>query len=99
MMPVEVTSQDLIRLNYIDANETSMKKSGARLIAEKIVKSYRASTGLFMLSQQADGSCVFLDMKSRRCTVYENRPEMCRKFPTEMGIRLSFCPYTEKSRS
>lgn len=25
--------------------------------------------------------CVFLDRKTRRCTVYEARPELCREYP------------------
>jgi uncharacterized protein len=26
-------------------------------------------------------ACMFLDRKTRRCTVYEHRPEICRDFP------------------
>jgi len=38
-----------------------------------------------ILRHQADsvyGSvCQFLDLKSRRCTVYESRPDVCRSYP------------------
>jgi Fe-S-cluster containining protein len=28
-------------------------------------------------------SCMFLDKKERRCTIYEARPQICRAFPTQ----------------
>jgi Fe-S-cluster containining protein len=28
-------------------------------------------------------ACRFLDVDSRRCTIYTARPEVCRQFPTE----------------
>lgn len=28
-------------------------------------------------------SCMFLDKKSRNCTIYEGRPQICRDFPTQ----------------
>ena len=96
MMPVEVTAEDLIRLELMDPFETSCKKVGKRLVAQKIVESFRAATGLFMLGKQSDGACVFLNVKTRLCAVYEKRPGVCRKFPEAMGIRLGFCPFKEK---
>ena len=94
-MPVEIGAQDLIRLKLMDASETSIKKTGNRLVAEGYLKSFRLGTGLFMLAQQSDGACVFLDPRTRRCQVYEDRPDTCRKFPTEVGARLGCCPYKE----
>ena len=35
-------------------------------------------------------ACMFLDQKTRRCTVYEARPGVCRKFPES-----SRCGYYE----
>ncbi|HUJ01210.1 MAG TPA: YkgJ family cysteine cluster protein [Usitatibacter sp.] len=28
-----------------------------------------------------DSACMFLDQEKRRCTVYESRPGVCRKYP------------------
>ncbi len=96
MMPVEVGAQDLIRLKLMDAGEASLKKVGNRLVKEGYVKSFRHTTGLFMLAQQSDGACVFLTPDTRRCKVYEDRPDTCRNFPERVGIRLGCCPYKEK---
>ncbi len=35
-------------------------------------------------------ACMFLDQKTRQCTVYEARPQICRDFPTQ-----SRCGYYE----
>lgn len=35
-------------------------------------------------------ACMFLDQKTRQCTVYESRPRICRDFPTQ-----SRCGYYE----
>lgn len=37
-----------------------------------------------------DSACMFLDQKERRCTVYEARPGVCRKYPLS-----SRCGYYE----
>jgi Fe-S-cluster containining protein len=37
-----------------------------------------------------DSACMMLDQKTRRCTVYEARPGVCRKFPD-----TSRCGYYE----
>ncbi|NUM88341.1 MAG: YkgJ family cysteine cluster protein [Bdellovibrionales bacterium] len=91
MMPVEVLKEDLVGLGLATEDEPQ-KKTSQRLTRAGVVKSWRASTGLFQLEQQADRSCVFLDPSTRLCTVYEKRPGVCRKFPREMGPRLGYCP-------
>lgn len=35
-------------------------------------------------------ACMFLDQKTRQCTIYESRPQICRDFPTQ-----SRCGYYE----
>jgi len=35
-------------------------------------------------------ACMFLDQKTRQCTVYDARPQICRDFPTQ-----SRCGYYE----
>ena len=92
-MPVEVKIEDLIRLGLVGELEAqgSLKKIAKELMAEKIIASYRQSTGLFILAQKPNGDCHFLDSKTRRCAVYESRPGVCRQFPS-IGPRPGFCP-------
>lgn len=92
-MPVEVKLSDLIRLGLVTQDEAdgSVKKVAKRLIKEGYVTSYRQGTDLFMLSQKANRDCYFMDSKTRLCTVYEKRPEVCRQFPS-IGPRPGYCP-------
>jgi Fe-S-cluster containining protein len=92
-MPVEVKAADLVRLGWADSFEIEEDEAlvARKLIKEKRIRSYRASTGLFQLERRPDGSCHLLGEKNL-CSIYEKRPEVCRKFPTEMGNRPGFCP-------
>jgi Fe-S-cluster containining protein len=100
-MPVEVKGSDLVRLGVcsIDELETSVKKLAKRLQKEKIITSFRQNEGagseVFMLSARPNGDCHFLDFRTRLCTVYDKRPEVCRKFP-DIGPKPGFCPCTKK---
>lgn len=96
-MPVEVAASDLIRLGVASEDEcnSSKKKLAKKLIREKVIVSYREGTDLFMLSQKTNGDCFFQDSKTRLCTVYEKRPDVCRKFP-EIGPRPGYCPAASK---
>jgi Fe-S-cluster containining protein len=92
-MPVEVKLSDLIRLGLTDEDEaqSSLKKLAKRLMKEGKISSYRQGTDLFMLTQKANRDCLFLDEKTRLCTVYERRPDVCREFP-KIGPRPGYCP-------
>lgn len=92
-MPVEVKLSDLIRLGLTDNDEasSSMKKLAKRLVKLGVISSYRQGTDLFMLTQKANRDCYYLDLKTRLCTVYDKRPDVCRKFP-EIGPRPGYCP-------
>lgn len=92
-MPVEVKLSDLIRLQLVTEDEAagSIKKMAKRLIKDGLIVSYRQGTEFFMLSQKANRDCIFLDSKTRLCTVYEKRPDTCRDFPS-IGPRPGFCP-------
>lgn len=92
-MPVEVKLSDLIRLGITDEDEASgsIKKLANRLKRERLITSYRQGTEFFMLAQKANRDCLYLDSKTRRCTVYEKRPDTCRSFP-QIGPRPGFCP-------
>jgi Fe-S-cluster containining protein len=91
-MPVEVRAADLARLGFVLENESaeSVKKAAKRLEKSGVLKSFRAATGVGILARTAAGDCVFLD-RERRCTVYEKRPDTCRKFP-QASSRPGFCP-------
>lgn len=78
----------------IDEAATSLKKAFRRLHKEGIVRSYHASTGLFILEQRNGRDCIFLHPTTRLCTVYEKRPEVCRRFP-KIGPRPGYCPETK----
>jgi len=98
-MPVEVEVSDLVHLDLVSEDEAqdSHKKLAKRLMKEKIIKSYRHGTGFFMLEQRPNGDCIFLGSEDRRCTVYEKRPKVCRRFP-EIGPRPGHCPTSRQKR-
>ena len=37
--------------------------------------------GRVTLREHANGDCIYLDGRTRRCTVYEARPRQCRSWP------------------
>lgn len=93
-MPLEVSIPDLIRLGLTNENETASDLAGLakRLKKQKLIQSFHPRKMVFVIAQKKNKDCVFLDSKSRRCTVYENRPQICREFP-RIGPRPGFCPY------
>ncbi len=93
-MPVEVKIEDLLKLGAITEDDLyiTRRKLATRLKKEGLIQSYRESTQLFMLTQKPNGDCYYLDSKTRLCTTYEKRPQVCRSFPTKMGNRLGYCP-------
>ncbi len=92
-LPLEVRAPDLVRLGLATPDEANApKKLGKRLVREGVVRTFRASTGFFLLEQKPSGECRFLG-PDRLCTVYETRPDTCRDFPSLVGPRVGFCPY------
>ncbi len=96
-LPVEVSANDLIRLELITEEEAarSLKKVAQRLIREGIIQTFRAKTQLFILQQRQGRDCIYLDPKTRLCTVYEKRPNVCRSFP-KIGPRPGYCSARRK---
>lgn len=92
-MPVEIKASDIVRLGLADQDEVdqSPRKLAKRLIKEGIVSSYREGTGNFMLTQKSNDDCYYLDTKTRLCVVYQNRPDVCRQFPS-IGPKPGTCP-------
>jgi Fe-S-cluster containining protein len=92
-LPVEVSANDLIRLGLTSEEEAavSLKALARRLLKEKVIQAFQAKSQIFVLEQRYGRDCIFLD-SDRRCTVYEKRPEVCRKFP-KIGPRPGYCPH------
>ncbi len=95
-LPVEVSVADLQRMELITPEEATqpVRKIAKRLVAEKKVRSFRVRSGLFTLEQRTNGDCIFLDA-NRLCTLYDKRPQVCRKFP-ELGPKPGYCPEARK---
>ncbi|MEY4615980.1 MAG: hypothetical protein RJB66_940 [Pseudomonadota bacterium] len=100
-MPLEVQIEDLVGLRVVDAGDVGegtkkdLQRVSKLLKKRGIIKSYRDSTGLFLMESKPNGDCQFLD-SNRLCSVYDRRPGVCRKFPESMGLRLGFCPFLKK---
>lgn len=97
-LPVEVKVDDLIRLELMDPFELdeNLKVVARRLIKEGVVEHFHSKTGTLTLARMANGDCLYLDNRSRRCTVYPKRPDTCRNHP-KIGPRPGYCAFCEKS--
>lgn len=98
-LPVEVSLADLIRLELIDETQASgpPKRIYNLLSKQNLLQSYNPRTGIFVLAQSPERDCIYLDRNSRKCTVYEKRPTVCREFP-KIGPKPGSCPYQPLSR-
>jgi Fe-S-cluster containining protein len=96
-LPVEASASDLIRLGLITEDEaaSSLKKVARRLEREGKVQAFVQSSQLFVLEQRGGRDCIYLHPKTRLCTVYDKRPEVCRQFP-KIGPRPGYCPKTSR---
>ena len=94
-MPVEARLADLVRLGLVDAFEAeheAPKQIAKRLSKAGLIEHFSFKHEIFQLARRAGGDCQFLDAQMRRCTVYERRPDICRKHP-QVGPRPGHCPY------
>lgn len=66
--------------------------------SRKVETPYR---DIFVLKKKENGGCTFLDNKTKRCKIYNQRPLECRLYPfllalkkDKVGIKLDrrFCP-------
>jgi Fe-S-cluster containining protein len=73
---IEVTSRDVERL----ARHFDM---GYRAAEEKFTKVDAKGTRMLRHKKDRifDSTCMMLDQEKRRCTVYDARPGVCRKYP------------------
>ena len=97
-LPVEVRIDDPIRLELVDAFERDepAKNIARRLAKAGIVEHFNQKHGIFTLTRLANGDCLYLDRKSRLCTVYAKRPDTCRNHP-RIGPRPGYCAYRSKT--
>ncbi len=94
-MPVEVRLADLVRLGLVDPFEAAHeepKQIAKRLTKAGLLDHFNFKNEVFTLARRANGDCRFLDAVTRRCTVYEKRPQTCRLHP-QVGPRAGYCPY------
>ncbi len=94
-MPVEVRLTDLVRLGLVDAFEAeheAPKQIARRLERAGFIDHFSFRYSVFTLARRSSGDCRFLDAESRRCTVYEQRPDTCRRHP-QAGPRPGYCAF------
>ena len=96
-LPVEVRNSDLLRMGLIDAFEQDdpPKAIAKRLMKAGIVAHVNIKEAVYTLVQHSSGDCMYLNRESRRCTIYDKRPDTCRKHP-EVGPRPGFCAHVSK---
>ena len=100
-MPVEVKLPDLVRLTLVDpfeAEHEAPKQIAKRLTKAGLLEHFNFKHEIFTLARRASGDCLFLDATTRRCTVYDQRPNTCRKHP-QVGPRPNHGPYSAKGKT
>lgn len=93
-MPVEVKLTDLVRLGIINEFELgeAPKQVAKRLQKTGLIEHFNFRNSIFTLARRVNGDCRYLDTETRRCTVYEQRPNTCRNHP-QIGPRSGYCAY------
>ena len=72
---------------------TALKTLSSTLEKQRVIQHFNFKMSLFTLAQRANGDCLYLDARSRLCTIYDKRPDTCRNHP-KIGPRPGFCAYT-----
>ncbi|GGY10881.1 YkgJ family cysteine cluster protein [Paludibacterium paludis] len=96
-LPVEVRLPDLVRMGVLDPFdlEEEPRRLAKRLARQGIIEHFNHKRCLFTLTRRANGECRYLDPGSRRCTIYDKRPDTCRNHP-KIGPRPGFCAFRKK---
>lgn len=100
-LPVEAKLSDLVRMGLVDTFEAEVeapKQIAKRLIKAGTIRHFNFKAQKFTLAQRANNDCLYLDQSTRRCTIYDKRPDVCRKHP-QVGPRAGYCAYQPKARS
>lgn len=98
-MPLEVQLSDLVRLEIVDAFEAEHvdpKQIAKRLLKMRVIDHFNPKNVIFTMGRRSSGDCNFLDANTRRCTVYDKRPETCRMHPQKKSPKPGFCAYGAK---
>lgn len=97
-MPAEIRARDLVRMGLLTEFdlETDLKQLARSLQKQGVIEHFNFRHGLFTLARRSNGDCSFLDARTRRCTIYEQRPDTCRNHPQKIGPRPGFCPYRQE---
>lgn len=96
-MPAEVRASDLVRMGVVDAFEA---EEPAKLLAKRLKKAgviahFNFKSEKFTLARLANDDCIYLDGLTRRCTIYDARPDTCRNHP-QVGPRPGYCAYVPR---
>jgi len=96
-LSVEVRGPDLVRMGLIEefSLQEDAKFIARKLIKDRLVDHFHARTATFTLARRASGDCIYLDIKTRRCTIYDRRPDTCRNHP-QVGPRSGYCAFRLK---
>ncbi|WP_043148357.1 YkgJ family cysteine cluster protein, partial [Pseudogulbenkiania ferrooxidans] len=64
------------RIGVVDEFELEepIKSIAKRLEKQRVIQHFNFKNSLFTLAQRANGDCLYLDAQTRRCTIYERRP-------------------------
>ncbi|MBU0673191.1 MAG: YkgJ family cysteine cluster protein [Proteobacteria bacterium] len=96
-LPVEVWTEDLIRMELIDPFEKNdpPKQIAKKLRKAGIIDHFNYKNAIFFLARRANDDCLYLDETTRRCTIYDKRPQTCRNHP-QIGPRAGYCAYQQQ---
>jgi len=96
-LPVEVRTNDLVRMEIIDPFEADdpPKKIARRLIKAGIIDHFNFKSTIYSLARKANDDCIYIESTTRRCTIYDKRPDTCRNHPA-IGPRAGFCAYQQQ---
>nr|WP_320012132.1 YkgJ family cysteine cluster protein [uncultured Desulfobulbus sp.] len=96
-LPVEIQAVDLVRMGLMESceQEGDLKFVARRLMKKRVIEHFHHKSGTFTLARMANGDCIYLDPQSRRCTIYDKRPDTCRNHP-RIGPRSGFCAFTPR---
>jgi Fe-S-cluster containining protein len=74
---IEVTSRDIERLaRHFDVSYATAEERFTKPDTQKTLRMMRHRK-----DKVFDSACMMLDQEKRRCTVYDARPGVCRKYP------------------
>lgn len=70
---IEVLAEDAKR-------EPKIAERGSPILGWPDANGHRELEGYFLNAREDDMACVFLDLATNKCTIYETRPLLCRLF-------------------